>query len=75
MLENTGVHWDDATWELLWDHALMWRFLQEWMDLLAASPDILLESQESQLESAWMEPLENAISRRLSGRAQLVEMD
>ena len=74
ILDNTGVRWNDDTWELLWDHALMWRFLQEWMDLLAASPDILLESQESQLESAWMEPLEGAIERRLTGRAQMVDI-
>ena len=61
----TGQAWDDLEWSRLWDHALMWRFLQEWMDLLAASPDKLLEPRVEQLEQVWLEPVSEAVKRRL----------
>lgn len=61
----TGYSWRDEQWVLLWDHALMWRFLQEWMDLLAASPDKLLEPMVEQLEQVWLEPVSEAVKRRL----------
>jgi hypothetical protein len=61
----TGQAWDDQEWSKLWDHALMWRFLQEWMDLLAASPDKLLEPMVEQLEQVWLEPVSDAVKRRL----------
>jgi hypothetical protein len=59
------VRWDEATWEELWDHALMWRFLQEWTDLLIASPEALLEARAEQLDQVWLEPLAEAVRRRL----------
>ncbi len=60
-----GFRWEQSKWEELWDHALMWRFLQEWMDLLAASPITLLETRSEQLERVWFEPLSQAVHRRL----------
>jgi hypothetical protein len=62
-----GVSWTDDEWEWLWDHALMWRFLQEWLDLLAATPEALLTTRADQLDQVWLEPLKSAVSRRLSG--------
>lgn len=61
----TGQTWNEREWSELWDHALMWRFLQDWMDLLAASPDKLLESMVKQLEQVWLEPVSEAVKRRL----------
>jgi hypothetical protein len=50
-----GKTWDDAAWDLLWDHALLWRFLQEWLDLLAAIPESLLAASSSQLDQVWLD--------------------
>lgn len=60
-----GFHWEKELWSLLWDHALMWRFLQEWVDLLAASPDPILETRAAQLDEVWLEPVARAVSQRL----------
>ncbi|MCK4693223.1 MAG: hypothetical protein KAT23_06310, partial [Anaerolineales bacterium] len=65
MAASNGVRWNEDEWNLLWDHALMWRFLQEWVDLLAASPDPLLETRAEQLDQVWLNPVANAVSRRL----------
>lgn len=65
MAATNGVRWNEDEWNLLWDHALMWRFLQEWVDLLAASPDPLLETRAEQLDQVWLNPVANAVSRRL----------
>jgi aminoglycoside phosphotransferase (APT) family kinase protein len=61
----SGQRWTDERWDELWDHALMWRFLQEWLDLLAISPSTLLEARSEQLEELWFEPLAKAVARRL----------
>ncbi len=61
----SGKEWDEATWTELWDHALMWRFLQEWMDLLAASPTTLLQTRAELLERVWFDPLGEAVTKRL----------
>lgn len=61
-----GIRWENDEWDELWDHAIMWSFLQEWMDLLAASPDSLLVASGDQLDRIWLEPVQNAIDRRLS---------
>ena len=62
---HCGVAWDDDEWDMLWDHALMWRFLQEWIDLLAATPEPLFTTRADQLDQVWLEPLHMAVSRRL----------
>ena len=66
MQEQCGVQWDDNVWALLWDHALMWRFLQEWIDLLAASPEALLEARAEQLDEVWLHPVAEAVGRRIN---------
>ncbi len=65
LAERTKAQWDDAVWQSLWDRALIWRFLQEWVDLMAASPDSLLITRAAQLEEVWLDPLERAASRTL----------
>ncbi len=65
MAANVGIEWEDDVWQLLWDHALMWRFLQEWVDLLAASPEPLLETRGDQLDRVWLGPVTAAVERRL----------
>lgn len=63
--ERTGLAWDENEWSLLWDHALMWRFVQEWIDLLAVTPEPLLETWADRLERVWLEPVRAAAQRRL----------
>ncbi len=67
MRKQCGTCWDDEEWAVLWDHALMWRFLQEWVDLLAASPESLLEARAEQLDEVWLHPVAEAVARRLNG--------
>ncbi len=62
---RTGISWQEPVWLELWDHALMWRFLQEWVDLLAASPDPLLQTRAEQLDRVWLDPVAQAVARRL----------
>jgi hypothetical protein len=65
MLERTGIQWTETEWGRLWDHALMWRFLQEWVDLLAVTPPPLLEAQAKMLDEVWLDPVSRAVSARL----------
>jgi len=67
MAERIGVTWEDSVWQELWDHALMWRFIQEWVDLLAASPSSILETRAEQLDKIWLKPVAQAVERRLVG--------
>ncbi|HKZ55626.1 MAG TPA: aminoglycoside phosphotransferase family protein [Anaerolineales bacterium] len=65
LARGIGHTWTAKEWSELWDHALMWRFLQEWIDLLAASPSSLLEVNVERLEQVWLGPVMRAIKRRL----------
>jgi hypothetical protein len=65
--ERLGVSWDEGAWARQWDHALMWRFLQEWIDLLAVVPDPLLEARAGLLDRIWLDPVAQAVDRRLAG--------
>jgi hypothetical protein len=62
---RSGTAWDDETWSRLWDHAVLWRFLQEWLDLIAAIPEALLLTSAEQLDRVWLDPVEAAARRRL----------
>ncbi len=70
LLSRSGITWDEPTWDRLWDHALMWRFLQEWVDLLAASPEPLLAARTELLEQVWLDPVAQAVARRLGKERQ-----
>jgi len=65
MRASTGVEWSQESLEELVDHALMWHFMQEWVDLLAASPEPLLRTRATQLDEVWLNPIQQAIHRRL----------
>jgi Phosphotransferase enzyme family len=67
MDERLGISWDEDAWNRQWDHALMWRFLQEWIDLLAVVPDPLLEARAGLLDRIWLDPVAQAVDRRLAG--------
>jgi len=63
--DRLGITWDEESWSRQWDHALMWRFLQEWIDLLAILPDPLLEARAGLLDEIWLDPVAQAVARRL----------
>lgn len=65
LAELTGVAFPDDVWQAAWEHARMWRFLQEWVDLLAASPDALFGASTQALERLWLEPVADAVMLRL----------
>ncbi|HLC05948.1 MAG TPA: phosphotransferase [Anaerolineales bacterium] len=65
--DRLGISWDEDGWARLWDHAVMWRFLQEWIDLLAILPDPLLEARAELLDGIWLDPVAHAVDRRLGG--------
>ncbi len=58
-----GYTWDDAEWAALWDHGLMWIFLAHWIDLVAATPESLIETRFGQFERVWLKPLREAAKR------------
>ena len=62
---RNGFEWSDEEWDRLWDHALMWQFLEEWIDVLAASPDAVLRARADELDANWLQPVAQAVARRL----------
>ncbi|MBI5293800.1 MAG: aminoglycoside phosphotransferase family protein [Chloroflexi bacterium] len=65
MAAHTGQTWTDQEWACQWDFALMWRFLQEWLNTLAAPLTYSLQDSEGLLEAVWLEPLGRAVDRWL----------
>jgi thiamine kinase-like enzyme len=65
MAKRVHREWSESDWHMLWDHALMWRFLQEWVDVIAVTPEPLLSTQEELLEQLWLIPVSTAVERRL----------
>lgn len=57
--------WDDARFNLLWDHALMWLFMVNWLGKLATiTPENYARIHE-QFSAVWLEDLLQAAERRL----------
>ncbi len=57
--------WDEASWQRLWDYALMWRFLQEQLAMWA-SPDMdHSDEYDVLLEKIWLQPVNVAVDRQL----------
>jgi hypothetical protein len=61
----SGAAWTDQEWEKQWDYGLMWRFLMDWMPLLAEIPHPVFETRLPLLEEVWLDPIERTISNRL----------
>jgi hypothetical protein len=61
-----GLRWSDAEWSELWDHALLWRFLQEMLPWLASVPQAEFLSREQLFADVWLNPVLAAADRRLA---------
>jgi thiamine kinase-like enzyme len=60
-----GLRWSDAEWAELWDHALLWRFLQEMLPWLASVPHPEFVAREQLFADVWLSPVLAAADRRL----------
>jgi hypothetical protein len=61
-----GLEWSSDEWSELWDHALLWRFLQEMLNWAAWSPPEQFEARAAQFEAVWLQPVLEAAARRLA---------
>lgn len=57
--------WDDAHFALLWDHALLWRFVVHWLGKLATMPTENYAQIQDSFRALWIEPVLAAMERRL----------
>ncbi|RPI24677.1 MAG: hypothetical protein EHM70_21000, partial [Chloroflexota bacterium] len=60
--QSSGFTIDDSQWETLWNHALLWNFLTDWIGLLADIPDPVLQTRYHLFRTVWIEPVKHAVS-------------
>jgi hypothetical protein len=65
--QASHYHWEDTDWTELWDYALLWNFMINWVDMLVNIPTPLLQTQYLHLRSLWLDPVSEAVNRRLPG--------
>lgn len=58
--------WDDTTFHVLWDHALMWLFVARWLPRLATMPPNVYAHLHPRFREVWLETLVAAAERRLT---------
>ena len=59
------VEWSEAEWDTLWDHALLWRFLQETLTWAAAATPDDFAARADRFDDVWLQPVLAAAERRL----------
>lgn len=59
------VEWSDDAWDTLWDHALLWRFMQETLAWAAAAPPDEFDAHAARFDAIWLQPVLAAADRRL----------
>ncbi len=60
-----GIRWSDWEWSELWDHALLWRFLQEMLPWVASATEAEFLAREQLFSDVWLGPALAAADRRL----------
>ncbi|MCC6189434.1 MAG: aminoglycoside phosphotransferase family protein [Anaerolineales bacterium] len=60
-----GRRWSEAEWSEQWDHALLWRFMQEMLTWVASAPREIYQARAQQFEDVWLRPALAAAGRRL----------
>jgi thiamine kinase-like enzyme len=63
---SVHVAWSDDDWAVLWDHALLWRFLQEMLNWAASARPEVFARRAERFASVWLEPVLAAANRRLT---------
>lgn len=64
--ELTDPGWSNEHFAYLWDHALMWLFIVNWLGKLATMPAEHYERIHAQFSLVWLERLFEAVERRLT---------
>lgn len=57
--------WDDERFDLLWDHALLWVFLSNWLRRLATLGPTGYAALSPRFTTCWLQPMIAAMERRL----------
>ena len=65
MRQRVDAPWSDEDWAVLWDHALIWRFIQEMFTWAASAPPEQFDARAQQFERVWIRPVLAAVDRRL----------
>lgn len=63
--QSFGRDWDDAQFDRLWDHALIWLFTVNWLGRLATTKADDYEQIRERFASVWLEPVFAAVDRRI----------
>lgn len=63
--KNLGHDWEDTEFERLWDHALIWLFMVNWLGRLATMKTDDYERIRERFSVIWLEPVLAAVERRL----------
>jgi aminoglycoside phosphotransferase (APT) family kinase protein len=63
--QGLGKDWDDADFQRLWDHALIWLFMVNWLGRLATMKADDYERIHERFTTVWLEPVMAAVERRL----------
>jgi len=66
LAQRVQVSWLEDEWALLWDHALLWRFVQTMLGWAADVPLPVFEARASAFANIWLEPVRAAAGRRLA---------
>ncbi len=65
MAQRVEPAWDDERFAMLWDHALMWLFLTNWLGRLATMSLEDYEQLPPRFEHVWLRPFIEVLERRL----------
>lgn len=60
------ISWTDVEWKLLWDHAVLWTFLVDWIYPLSQVDNVALRSLNDPLERVWFRPIREISNIRFS---------
>ena len=63
LAEKNSFTWAEKEWQRDWNFALLWVFLTEWVDLFAYIPASMLETRQADIQSIWLDPVNEAIRR------------
>jgi hypothetical protein len=67
LASTSNFLWENSEWAVLWDYALIWNFLVNWVDMLVNIPASVLQTQYLQICNLWLDPVSAAVARRLPG--------
>ena len=65
LMQAGSYSYEEEEWDMLWDHALLWIFIAEWVDLLSHMPDSMLNTRLPAINAVLLEPIKLAAKRRL----------